>query len=114
MGVGGDVGWLRTVRPRYRVPAGRHRRAGLLTPFTSSSPPSDLSDLIPPELSSLVKRDYAEKLHEPVTSMQQFSRFVLPDTPSNRRLLLTSIGVAVMAVAVAGGSLLIGPDGVAW
>ena len=39
MGVGGDVSWLRSVRPAYHVPPGRYRWSLLLRTFSSWPPP---------------------------------------------------------------------------
>ena len=103
MGVGGDTGWLRTVRPRYRVPAGRHRWALVFAPLWNGSPVG-VADMIPTEASERLRRTNGEAFI-PVSSAQKMMSLVLPDAPAARRtlmvvtMLLASVLIANIALA---------------
>ena len=95
MGVGGDVGWLRTVRPEYMVPAGTHRWTLILSPLAGATGQDDLlaaaAPVLPPDLIDRVQRSV---VHEATPWSRRVATFWLPAPPVKR-----AVAVAVWAAA---------------
>ena len=62
MGVGGDVGWLRSVRAKYLVSHGHHRWSIVLAPFTSWPPPRQAVE-IPEDIRARERDKLAYEAH---------------------------------------------------
>ena len=121
MGVGGDVAWLRTVRPEYMVPDGTHRWAVLVCPLLCRTPPlppaaagaataatattgtassegGGVSFVSAPPLPlDLLHRIGRAVEHEPTSLPRRLAAFLLPAPPAKR--------AAAMAAWVAAAAL---------
>ena len=88
MGIGGDVGWLRSVRERYLLPPGMYRWSVVLNAFTAWPPPP------PPPLPADLAAASALASFEPLTRATRCAnvvRVVLLEAPPLTRTIVGSL-----------------------